>query len=102
MSALRQSGSSPAEYEEIIGSSLEECGRISRIIDSLLFLARAENPQTQVEREPFDVGQELANIREFFDASAQEAGVHLDVIAEGEVRGGTEPGIIISAPPWAI
>lgn len=73
----------PEEYEEIIGSSLEECGRISRIIDSLLFLARAENPQTQIERERIDVRQELENIRDFFEPAAQEAGVRLENASQG-------------------
>ena len=30
--------------KKVIGSSLEELGRLSRTIDSLLFLARSENP----------------------------------------------------------
>ena len=68
---------SPAEYQELIGSALEECGRLARIIDSLLFLARSENPQTQVELEQFDVAAELRHIREFYEATAQEAGVEL-------------------------
>lgn len=67
------------EYEEIVGSSLEELGRLSRTIESLLFLARAENPQTQVEREQIDLGAELARIRDFFHATAEEAGVALEV-----------------------
>lgn len=65
------------EYEEIIGSSLEECGRLTRIIESLLFLARSENPQTQIEREPIDVAGELEHIREFFEPTAQDAGIRL-------------------------
>ena len=31
------------EYRQVLESSLEECGQLSRTIDSLLFLARAEN-----------------------------------------------------------
>jgi two-component system heavy metal sensor histidine kinase CusS len=73
------------EYREVLESSLEECGRLARMIDSLLFLARAENPRTQIDREPFDVGRELASVREFYEASAAEAGVGLDVRIEGSV-----------------
>jgi two-component system heavy metal sensor histidine kinase CusS len=68
---------SAAEYQEIIGSALEECGRLARIIDSLLFLARSENPQTQVELEQFDVAAELRHIREFYEATAEDAGIEL-------------------------
>jgi two-component system heavy metal sensor histidine kinase CusS len=68
---------SPEEYREVLGSCLEECARLSRIIDSLLFLARAESPETQIAREPLDVGRELAAVRDFYEAAAVEAGVTL-------------------------
>jgi two-component system heavy metal sensor histidine kinase CusS len=73
---------SPHEYREILGSSLEECGRLTRLIDRLLFLARAENPETQVSREPCNVGAELASVCEFYQAAATETGVRLTVTAE--------------------
>jgi two-component system heavy metal sensor histidine kinase CusS len=72
---------SPEEYRETIGSALEECQRLSRIIDSLLFLARAENPETQIRRESLNVGQELRTVAEFYEAAASEAGVALTVEA---------------------
>jgi two-component system heavy metal sensor histidine kinase CusS len=68
---------SPEEYAEAIGSSLEECARLGRIIDSLLFLARAEDPQTQIDRETFNIGDEIGNIREFFEPVAHESGVQI-------------------------
>jgi two-component system heavy metal sensor histidine kinase CusS len=76
----------PDEYREVLGSCLEECGRLSRMIDALLFLARAENPRTQVEREPVDVAQELRALREFYEPAAGEAGVCLTVAAPDGVR----------------
>jgi two-component system heavy metal sensor histidine kinase CusS len=45
------------EYREVLGSTLEECLRLLRMIDSLLFLPRAENPQTEIRREMLDVGR---------------------------------------------
>src|SRR5438477_7884659 len=71
------------EYRDVLGSTLEECERLARLIDSLLFLARAENPRTQVEREPLDLGKELAAVSEFYEAAAAEAGVRLSVTANG-------------------
>jgi two-component system heavy metal sensor histidine kinase CusS len=76
----------PEEYRDVLGSNLEECGRLGRIIDSLLFLARAENPQTQVSREDFDLGEEVARVCEFYEAAAAEKGVKLAVVAGGPVR----------------
>jgi two-component system heavy metal sensor histidine kinase CusS len=67
------------EYREVLGSCLEECGRLSHMIDSLLFLARAENPQAQIARSPLDMAQELETIRDFYEAVASQSGVDLVV-----------------------
>lgn len=75
---------SPEEYREVLGSSLEECGRLSRLIDNLLFLARTENPQTQVEREAAPLGRELETVREFYEAAAAERGVTLTAGGPGD------------------
>lgn len=77
---------SPEEYRETIGSALEECLRLSRIIDSLLFLARAENPETQIRREHLNIGQELRTVAEFYEVTASDAGVALTVDAPPAVE----------------
>jgi two-component system heavy metal sensor histidine kinase CusS len=69
------------EYREVISSCLEEYARLTRLIESLLFLARAENPETQIAREPVEVAPELEVAREFYDGLAAEAGVTLRVEA---------------------
>jgi two-component system heavy metal sensor histidine kinase CusS len=69
----------PAEYQEAIGSALEEYERLSKLIDGLLFLARAENPALQIERENVTVKPELELLREYYGASALDAGVELSV-----------------------
>jgi two-component system heavy metal sensor histidine kinase CusS len=76
---------SPEEYREALGSALEECLRLSRMIDSLLFLARAEHPETEIRREWLDVGKELAAVREFYEAAAGETGVSLDLVTGEEI-----------------
>jgi two-component system heavy metal sensor histidine kinase CusS len=70
------------EYREVLGSNLEECGRLAHLIDRLLFLARAENPETQINKEPCAVGQELATVCDFYGVSAGEAGVRLSVAVD--------------------
>lgn len=70
-------GRSLEEYRETLGSCLEECNRLSRIIDSMLFIARSEDPRTHIAREPVDVSRELLRLREFFELPAAEAGVEL-------------------------
>lgn len=71
----------PEEYRSVLASSLEENGRISRMIDSLLFLARAEHPETAIARERLDLRAELTTIQEFYHAPAEEAGVAIHVNA---------------------
>ena len=67
------------EYRETLGSCLEECERLARIIDSMLFIARADDPRTQIHKETVDVKFELERVREYFEAPATEAGVELSV-----------------------
>ena len=76
----------PDEYRDVLASNLEECGRLARLIESLLFLARAENPQTQVVKDRLDVGAELATVCEFYEAAAGEKGVTLTVTVAGGVH----------------
>jgi two-component system heavy metal sensor histidine kinase CusS len=79
-------GRSQEEYRETLGSCLEECNRLSRIIDSMLFIARSEDPRTHIAREPVDVSRELHRLREFFELPAAEAGVELVVDCRPDVH----------------
>jgi two-component system heavy metal sensor histidine kinase CusS len=74
------------EYRETLGSCLEECGRLGRIIDSMLFIARSEDPRTHIDPETVDVSRELDRVREFFEVPATEAGVELLVSCAPHIR----------------
>ncbi len=63
------------EYRHVLESSLEEYGKLSRMMESLLFLARAESAQTGVERSRLDARKEIEAVREFYDAMAEEQNV---------------------------
>lgn len=65
------------EYQDSFVSIVEECQRLSSIVGSLLFLARARRKRVDLDRNHVDVGAELALIRDFYDASAQQSGVEL-------------------------
>lgn len=69
---------SAEDYRETLGSALEECLRISRMIQSLLFLARAEATTDGPQRDTIRVCQEIEAVLEFYDAAA-DAGVTLSV-----------------------
>jgi len=63
---------SSEEYQEILESNIEECQRIARMIDELLFLARAENPKTEITPVLFPIAKEFAVITEFYDMLASD------------------------------
>ena len=75
----------PEEYREVVTSGLEEYSRLSALIDSLLFLARAESPQAIVTRQFLNIGHELHIVREFYQAAANEAGVGLTVEVTADI-----------------
>ncbi len=79
----------PDEYQQLLGSSLEEYAKLSRMIDSLLFLSRAESPQTHIERTLLDARQELEALREFYEALAEEHEV--EVRCEGQAVVNADP-----------
>jgi len=66
------------QYQDVIGSALEECQRVSRLIESLLFLARAEHPETAVHREPLHLSIELAKLVLFYEAAAHDRSITLE------------------------
>ncbi len=68
------------EYTDVLGSCLEETIRLSRLVDSLLFLARSEQPQLTLQCECLSLAEELAVIQEFYEAAADEAGVKLTFV----------------------
>lgn len=83
--ALRQSRNSQ-EYRVSLESVLEEAVRLTRTIDSLLFVARAEHPETEIARETLHVSRELQLVREFYEALATDRGVTLTVDAPEHLR----------------
>jgi two-component system, OmpR family, heavy metal sensor histidine kinase CusS len=74
------------DYREVLASNLEECNRLAHLIDRLLFLARAENPEMQIVKEPCEIGRELAAVAEFYEAAASEAGLCLEISVDKPVK----------------
>ncbi|MBV8072796.1 MAG: heavy metal sensor histidine kinase [Acidobacteriaceae bacterium] len=72
------------EYRDVLGSCLEEAVRLSNLIGDLLFLARAESPLSLLHRERTDITQLLTRVREYYEASAADAGVSLIAACPGE------------------
>jgi len=67
------------EYQETMVSLIEESQRLSSIVGSLLFLARARRTRMDLERSTIDVASELGVLRNYYEAAAQDAGIDLIV-----------------------
>ena len=74
-----------AEYESLLGSNIEECERVSRTIESVLFLARAENPQFALRIVEMDLAEQLGAMADYFEGLSSEAGISIDVSAQGSI-----------------
>ncbi|MEX3634047.1 heavy metal sensor histidine kinase [Paraburkholderia sp. BR14320] len=81
---------STAEYEALLESNLEECDRLSRMIESVIFLARAEHPQFMTTLAEFDAEEALAQIADYFEGLADDAGVRVRVEGRGRLRADKE------------
>lgn len=77
----------PEEYQHVLASNLEECDRLGRMIDGLLFLARADDPKTALKRMRFDARRELEAVREFYDALASEQEVSVSCDGQAWLTG---------------
>jgi two-component system heavy metal sensor histidine kinase CusS len=63
------------EYQSLLASNVEEFERLARMVENMLFLARADNAQVALRKEGFDVRTELSRIAEYFHGMAEESGV---------------------------
>jgi len=79
--ALSQSRS-PDECRHVLEASMEEYERLSRMIDSLLFLARADNAEMVLQRASFSAAKETLAVIDLFDAAVAEK--HVSLEAQGD------------------
>jgi len=76
----------PAEdYQNLLHSNHEEFGRLARMVESMLFLARADHDEVALSLERLDLFQELTRIADYFEGPALDAGVQIAVSASGTV-----------------
>ena len=65
------------EYRDVLGSSLEELHRMQRMVDDILFLARAEDPRAVNKRTRLRLTDEVTEVLDFLSADASEREVAL-------------------------
>ncbi len=70
-----------AEYRAVLESAIEDYERMARLIENLLFLARADDRPMPLQREWVDLRVLCERMRDYFEPLAEEAG--LVVVVEG-------------------
>ncbi len=73
------------EYTRLFQSALEEYGRLARMIDSMLFLAQADQARAMLVCMPLDARAELQAVCEFYQALADERGISLSCEGGGTI-----------------
>ncbi len=80
-----------ASYRDTLESVVEECERLSRMIDSMLFLAKAEYGQVgqwvQSQAKPVELHQQVQDLFDFYEALAEDRGVQLRLQGQGTAAG---------------
>ncbi|RQS71528.1 HAMP domain-containing protein [Burkholderia sp. Bp8963] len=69
------------EYEALIDSNIEECERLQRMIENMLFLARTTNAQQHLKLSDIDAAAELRRLASYFQSIAEDKDVN--IIVEG-------------------
>ncbi|MGF7130083.1 two-component system heavy metal sensor histidine kinase CusS [Paraburkholderia sp. EB58] len=78
------------EYQAVLVSNIEECERLSRMVENVLFLARADNPQYVTTAADFSVRDEIQRVAEYFEGIADDAGIAIRVMASGQLHADVE------------
>jgi two-component system heavy metal sensor histidine kinase CusS len=73
------------EYREAIESTVGECERLSRTVDSLLFLARAEAADRQIHRTLFNGRAAVEKIAAYYQTLAEDRHVAVTCTGAGEI-----------------
>jgi len=75
----------PEEYRAVLESSLEEYARITRLIDTLLFIAKADQPERAISRQCLDAATECQAVADYFEAATIERGLTLLLRGSAEI-----------------
>lgn len=83
--ALRQTRSVD-DYQALLASNLEELERISRLVESILFLARADEAQSALLRQPLNIEDEMQRVAGYFEGLAEERQLTIHMAGSGTLN----------------
>ncbi len=78
------------EYQNILASAVEEYERIGRMIDGMLFLARADNAGTALRCTQLDGRCELFAVAEYYEGLLAESGLTLSIDGQAMIWADSE------------
>ena len=84
----------PARSREVIGSMLEEVDRLTRLVDSLLLLTRADSGVARPARELVELPALAANVADHLRVLAEEKQQVLSVQNAGRLEASCDPAIL--------
>jgi two-component system, OmpR family, heavy metal sensor histidine kinase CusS len=73
------------EYENLLESNIEECERLQRMIENMLFLARSDNSKHHLKLGEVDCRYELARLTSYFQGIAEGTGVHFVINGDAKI-----------------
>lgn len=73
------------EYQELLESLHKDTRGLSKLIDTLLFLSRAENPNLVLQFENLNLNDEIQSLVDFYEALASEKNIRLVFQAHSSV-----------------
>ena len=76
---------SAAEFQTVLEADVEDLERLSRLIDDMLFLARAENKAEGLSIEPLLLLHEARTVADFIDVIAAERGIEIEIKGDAPV-----------------
>jgi two-component system heavy metal sensor histidine kinase CusS len=74
-----------AEYRETIESAIDECERLARIVDNLLFVARVDAARETIARKRFDARAAVEKIAAFYQTIADDQYVAISCSGQGQI-----------------
>ncbi|SOY44502.1 heavy metal sensor histidine kinase [Cupriavidus taiwanensis] len=75
------------EYREVLESNAEELQRLTQMLSDMLYLAKIEHGITLPNVEAINAADEVLSLFDFYDALAEDKGIHLHFDGQGKVTG---------------
>ncbi|WP_313506300.1 heavy metal sensor histidine kinase [Stutzerimonas kunmingensis] len=75
------------DYKNILYSALEELRRMSKMVDDMLFLAKADNGKITPSAEDASIAEIAASVIEYYELAAEDKNVKIALSGDGSVNG---------------